>query len=443
MAAAPDDADSPRPSTPPHPPADGPAAPSGDGDEAGVLDRAADALAEATDSEVPAPVSPTAPAPDAVPAAASGPGGMVPRGLTVLLGAGGLVLAVAGMKSFGSVLAPVLMALVLIVAVHPLQGRLIGKGVPRVPASLATLAMAYLILVVLALSLVGAVARLAAELPNYQDQATNMYDDIRGWLDERGVHDEQITDALKRFDPNSVVSVLQTVLAGTWAVLSNLTFILVTMFFMALDAASFPQRLAAAGSLRGDIVRALSDFARGTRRYLVVSTIFGLVVAVVDGIALQIIGVPLAWTWALLAFITNYIPNIGFVIGVIPPALLALLEGGWKQALAVVVAYAVINFVIQSLVQPKFVGDAVNLSTTLTWLSLVFWSWVIGPLGAILALPLTLLVKALLIDLDPATRWASPLISSAPELRPHRPHPPRARRGREGEPAAAAAHPDA
>ncbi|MFN8077617.1 MAG: AI-2E family transporter [Kineosporiaceae bacterium] len=435
MAAASDDA--------PASPSDSPA-PAPDGQ--GVLERAVDKLAEATDSELPAPVSPTAPPAGPAPGtgSATGPGDRPPvglsRGLTVLLGAGGLVLAVAGMQAFGSVLAPVLMALVLIVAVHPLQGWLIGRGVPRVPASLVTLLMAYLILVVLALSLVGAVARLAAELPNYQDQATTMYDNIRGWLDDRGVHDEQITDALKRFDPNSVVSVLQTVLSGTWAVLSNLTFILITMFFMALDAASFPRRLAAAGTLRPELVRALSDFARGTRRYLVVSTIFGLLVAVIDGIALQLIGVPLAWTWALLAFITNYIPNIGFVIGVIPPALLTLLDGGWQKAVIVVISYAVINFVIQSLVQPKFVGDAVNLSTTLTWLSLVFWSWVIGPLGAILALPLTLLVKAVLVDLDPATRWASPLISSSPELRPSRPHLPRGRgKGRDEDPAAAPA----
>ena len=81
---------------------------------------------------------------------------------------------------------------------------------------------------------------------------------------------------------------------------------------------------------------------------------------------------------------------------------------------AVIVAYSVINFVIQSVIQPKFVSDAVDLSLTVTFLSLVFWTFVIGPVGAILAVPLTLLTKSLLFDVDPSTRWMSSLLSGGP-----------------------------
>jgi len=136
--------------------------------------------------------------------------------------------------------------------------------------------------------------------------------------------------------------------------------------------------------------------------------------------------IPLAVLWGLLAFVTNYIPNVGFLIGLVPPALLALLEGGPELMISVIVAYSVINFVLQSVIQPKFVGDAVNLSLTLTFLSLLFWSFVIGPLGAVLAIPLTLLAKALLLDVDPDTRWISRLFASGsadqpPAVRPYRP----------------------
>ena len=103
----------------------------------------------------------------------------------------------------------------------------------------------------------------------------------------------------------------------------------------------------------------------------------------------------------MLAFITNYIPNIGFVIGLIPPAVLALLDGGPRLMVIVIVFYSVINVVIQSIIQPKVVGDVVGLSATITFLSLVVWTWLIGPLGAVLAVPLSLLTKALLIDADP------------------------------------------
>ena len=147
------------------------------------------------------------------------------------------------------------------------------------------------------------------------------------------------------------------------------------------------------------------------RRYYVVNATFGAIVAVLDGLLLWAVGVPIPIVWAILAFVTNFIPNIGFVIGLVPPAVLALLEGGPKLMLAVIIVYSVANVVIQSVIQPKIVGDALGLSATLTFLSLVFWAWVLGPLGALLAIPMTLLVKALLVDVDPEARWVIPLLS--------------------------------
>ncbi|MDU3569079.1 MAG: AI-2E family transporter, partial [Cutibacterium avidum] len=148
--------------------------------------------------------------------------------------------------------------------------------------------------------------------------------------------------------------------------------------------------------------------------YWLVTTVFGLIVALFDWAALLIIGVPLAGVWALFSFLTNYIPNIGFIIGVIPPALLALFGDGWVAALAVIIAYSVLNFVIQSIIQPKFAGDAVGLTPTMSFVSLLLWGWVFGALGTLIALPCSLLVKATLIDHDPGARWANALISSRP-----------------------------
>src|SRR5262249_4764827 len=140
--------------------------------------------------------------------------------------------------------------------------------------------------------------------------------------------------------------------------------------------------------------------------------------AVIDSLALVIMGVPGAFIWGVLSFVTNFIPNIGFVIGVIPPALIALLDGGPGLMIAVIVVYVVINFVIQTVIQPRIVADAARLSSTLTFLSLVFWSWAIGPLGALLAVPLSLLLKSLLIEADPEARWMLPLISGKPDPDP-------------------------
>ncbi|MDO5712064.1 MAG: AI-2E family transporter, partial [Micrococcales bacterium] len=170
-----------------------------------------------------------------------------------------------------------------------------------------------------------------------------------------------------------------------------------------------------ASAAHRDVVDALAGFAHGVRRYWVVSSVFGAAVAALDIAALVWLGVPLALVWGLLSFLTNYIPNIGFVLGIVPPALMALLANGPQTALLVIVSYSVINFIIQSIIQPKFLGNAVGVTATVSLLSLLFWAWVLGPLGALLALPTTLLCKAVLVDLDPRMRWLDAFIASDPE----------------------------
>ena len=124
----------------------------------------------------------------------------------------------------------------------------------------------------------------------------------------------------------------------------------------------------------------------------------------------------------MLAFITNFIPNIGFVIGVIPPAVMALVTGGWGLALIVLAVYCVVNVTLQVLVQPRFVAVAVSLGFTITFASVIFWSFVLGPLGALLAVPLTLLLKLLLLDADPRGTWARSLSGDrTPEEEPREP----------------------
>src|SRR5699024_4303431 len=150
-------------------------------------------------------------------------------------------------------------------------------------------------------------------------------------------------------------------------------------------------------------------------RYWVVATIFGLIVAFLDVIALAIIDLPLISARGVLAFLPNYIPNIGFVIGLIPPALPALVDSGCQSAPSVLIAYSLLNFAIQAIIQPKFTGESVGVTPLISFFSLLFWVWVLGWLGALLALPATLLLKALLVDADPRSKWVNILLASDPD----------------------------
>jgi AI-2 transport protein TqsA len=339
---------------------------------------------------------------------------MLPRGLIVLLGMTGLLVTILALQQFAAIIAPVLLALVLVIGFHPLTGILRRRGAPLWLAVTVTLLTLVVVVVGLAASLVLSVAQLATILPTYEAQFTQLTNELRAWLGSLGVGPQQLQEALGKINFGNVAGVLAGLLASLAGVFSNLLLLLFVVAFMALDAVGFSSRLSRVRRERPEVVGALDKFVGGTRSYLLVSTVFGLIVAAIDAGFLWSIGIPLPLLWGLLAFITNYIPNIGFVIGVVPPALLALLQGGPRLMVIVILVYSVINFIIQSIIQPKFVADAVDLSLTLTFLSLIFWSFVIGPLGAVLAIPLTLLTKALLIDVDPSTQWMSSLVTGGP-----------------------------
>ena len=335
----------------------------------------------------------------------------LPRGLLILLGAAAAVISIAGIRSAASIVAPTALALVLTIAVHPVRGYVARFGLPQWVGTLVGISGVYLVLLGLSVALVVAVARFATLLPAYQDDFNQLVQDGTEKLATYGVGQEQIQSITDAFDVSQVVGIAGTVLSGLLSLSSNLFFIITLLLFLGVDAAHFPDKLERARGERAATVDALESFARGTRQYLVVSTVFGLIVAGLDTAFLAFTPVPVPLLWGLLAFITNYIPNVGFVIGLLPPAALALLEGGPGLMLLVIAVYSGLNFLIQSVVQPKFVGDAVGLSGTITFLSLVFWGWALGAVGALLAVPLSLLVKALLVDVDRDSAWLRPLLA--------------------------------
>lgn len=341
--------------------------------------------------------------------------GGLPRALVILVGAASTVILLAGVQAVAWLVGPAFMALIIVIAVAPVQGKLRRHGWPGWATVLVVIVLVYAILLGLAFGIIFSIARLATELPQYAAKAEDLVTGATAQLAALGVGPDQIQQAASSLDLGSLAGVLGSLLGSIAGLAYNLVFLLALLLFLSVESGGYGDRLASIAADRPKITEALVRFAWGTRQYLLVTTVFGLIVAVLDSVALALLGIPLAVTWGLLSFITNYIPNVGFIIGVIPPALLGLLTGGPTLMVIVIVVYCGINFVVQSIIQPRFIGDAVGLSVTVTFLALVFWAWLLGPLGAILAIPLTLLAKALLVDIDPQARWADALLRSTPK----------------------------
>ena len=329
-----------------------------------------------------------------------------PANIVIVTVAAALVVGAVGLNLVESIFAPTFFALTLVLAGRPLQRRLQRSGLPRPLSAIAVLLGLYALLILLVVAIGVSIMQLTDLIPQYSARFTSLYVDALAWLESLDIDTAEVQ---ARIGSSFSVSSVMSLLTGVWATMSSasaqLVTILLAMFFLSFDVPAVSEQMERLERQKPDLVAALHSFSYRVRRYWIVSTVFGLIVAVLDAVALQALGVPMALTWGLFSFVTNYIPNVGFVIGLVPPAFVALLDQGPNTMLWVIILYSVINFVLQSLVQPKFTGDAVGLSPTVTFLSLIFWTVVVGPLGAILAVPLTLFFQSLLIDSVPQARW--------------------------------------
>ena len=349
----------------------------------------------------------------------------LPRALIMGLGLAAGVVVAAGIHSVPDIIGPIFLALVLTITVDPLRGMMIRRGAPRWLATLVVVIGVFAIVIGLVVAAIIGVAQFVSLMPQYADQLQSELSGLKSWLAGMGVTQADVENLFKSIDKSSIVAAGAALLSSVTSVFTSLLFIIVLLIFLAVDGSVFRDRMEIRRPGREPVLTALGTFAAGTRKYFGVATIFGGIVAILDGAALIILGVPAAGLWALLAFVTNYVPNIGFIIGLVPPALLGLLVGGPSLAITVIVVYCVLNFIIQSVLQPKFVGDAVGLTTTMSFLSLIIWAYLLGPIGAILAIPASLLVKALFVDVDPTAKWLQLFLGDEPVFKVKDPNKPK------------------
>lgn len=332
------------------------------------------------------------------------------RGLPLLLAVASFVIIVAGMRAAEALLVPFLLSVFLAVISAPPLFWLERRGFPKTLAMLTVIAGIVCILLLMAAIFGTSVDAFTQKLPEYQAHLRATTDTLVTWLHEKGI---RISDpeVAKYLDPGAILRLVANTLNGLGGVLGNIFLIFLTVVFILFEASSFPVKLRAI--LRNHDA-SLGDFAKFTdsvRNYLAIKTWTSLATGIAVAVWLKVLGVDFAILWGLLAFLLNYIPSIGSIIAAIPAVLLALLQLGIAAALWTASGYVVINIIIGTVIEPRFMGRHLGLSTLVVFVSLVFWGWVLGPVGMFLSVPLTMTLK-LAMENDQRTRWMAILLGS-------------------------------
>jgi predicted PurR-regulated permease PerM len=310
----------------------------------------------------------------------------------VLLILASFIVVVAGMKAASSILVPFFLAVFISVICTPPLFWLQRKGVPKV------LALVFILVAIMAVGLLlgalvsSSINSFLSSLPNYQERLSANIAPVIDWLREKGfdIPEGRVNGT---FSPEKVMRLAGTLLSGLSSVLTNAFLILLTVVFILLEAADLPKKLRAALRNPAKSLATIEKFSRSANRYVVIKTLISAITGFAISLWLLILGVDYPVLWGTLAFLLNYVPNIGSIIAAIPPALLALVQFGVGSALLTALGFLVVNNVLGNLIEPKLMGKGLGLSTLVVFISLVFWGWVLGPIGMILSVPLTSLVK--------------------------------------------------
>lgn len=324
-----------------------------------------------------------------------------------------LVILIAGMQAAAPLLVPFLLsAFIACICLPPMQWMMDRK----VPASAAVF-IVILGLVLLGLLLTGfagaSVADFSQNLPAYQARLEEQMAQFILWLLGHGitVPDATVHDL---FNLSAAMGMAGAFLSGIGNVLANTFFIVLTVIFIMFEAVALPHKWALLGE-HAPSTDAVKRFMNSVNRYLVIKTAVSLATGAAVTIWLTILGVDYPILWGIIAMLFNFVPNIGSIIAAVPALLLALVQLGPDAVLYTGVGYIVINLVMGNVIEPRFMGRGVGLSTLVVFISLVFWGWVLGLVGMLLSVPLTMIVK-IAMEAKDETRWIAVLLG--PDVEP-------------------------
>lgn len=327
-----------------------------------------------------------------------------------LLTLASLVIVIAGLKVAAPLIAQFLMALFIAVVCMPsirwMEARKIPRGIAILIVLLVILAFVYLVV-----ALVGdSVNSFNQNKEFYMQQLDTRMQSITQWLVGIGVPAENV-DFRSIFAKADIMSLVTRVLGGVGVIFGDFFVIFLSVIFILAEASSFPAKFANAFSNSQDKMVHVNHVLGKIRHYLAIKTAASLLTGALVSVLLFIIGVDYPFLWGMLAFLLNYIPNIGSIIAALPAVILALVQLGPIAVLWTALSFFAVNNLVGNFLEPKFMGKMLGLSTFVVFVSLIFWGWIFGSVGMFLSVPLTMTIK-IALDTNESTRWLGIMLGS-------------------------------
>jgi AI-2 transport protein TqsA len=329
----------------------------------------------------------------------------------LMLGVACTVVILAGMHVAAAIVAPILLAWVIAVSMTPLLNWLIQRGLSARISQLLVVLVAVVFLVALALILGASLSRLMTAIPNYGENLTRLKLDIERRAADIGIDLSEVT-RLDLWDPDRVIRLASGFTREVSSAVTASAITSIVAVFMLLEATTFPETFRRAVKSKGVVSSRIGTVNHEIRQYMIIMTWSGLLVAMANTAVLLFIGVDFAVLWGFLSFLMSYVPAVGFIIAIIPPGLLALLEFGWREAFFVVLGYSVIRVVIFSVLKSRYAAQKLDISRVVVIIAVIFFVWLLGPMGSILAVPLAVVVKDLVLASSDDTRPVSILMGA-------------------------------
>jgi AI-2 transport protein TqsA len=333
---------------------------------------------------------------------------------TILIVAAVCVIVIA-IRLAADFLVPILGGLWIAMLCLPLTAWMRRRGLPRWAAIVIPIVSFVLCAVVVVFFVVAWIAELDDQLPTYQEQIAERRADLNAWLNDHGISvpDESVD---QQISADAIVSAAKKVLPSTLDAIVGLAFVFLLFAFSLIESDAVKRRLAYALGPASPHLARLREYVDVVAKAMLLRAVLGLGAALGDGILLTILDVPHVGLWVVVSFVCSFIPYLGYWLAMVPPLLVALATQGTGAAVAVFLGYWIINGFVDNIVGPRFQGNRLNLSPVLTMISVLFWGAMFGAVGGMIALPLTLGIKLLLLDAFPESRWLSTVIEA--DVRP-------------------------